>query len=116
MKKMRSLAPLVGVLLVTAALAAGCGSSSKSTGGGNVSPAVSPTVNSAVDQCLKSAKQVQDASARKTAEAACNAAKTGNVSKVKSAAKAQCLDAVKQIPDSAMQQKNAAKARCNAIK
>jgi hypothetical protein len=35
---------------------------------------------------------------------------------VKSAAKQECLNAVKQIPDSAMAQKDAAKKRCDAIK
>jgi hypothetical protein len=107
-------------LLAVAALAVGCGSSSNNSGsgggGGGSNPAVSPSVNNAVDQCLKQAKQVHQADARKTAVAACNAAKTGDTSKVKSAAKQQCLNAVKQIPDSAKDQKKLAQQRCDAIK
>jgi hypothetical protein len=109
---------LLTTLLAVAALAAGCGSSSSNNngGGGGANPAVAPSVNNAVDRCLKQAKQVQQADARKTAVAACNAAKSGDTSKVKSAAKQQCLNAVKQIPDSAKDQKKAAQQRCNAIK
>jgi hypothetical protein len=109
---------LLTTLLAVAALAAGCGSSSNNNGGGGggANPAVAPSVNNAVDRCLKQAKQVQQADARKTAVAACNAAKSGDTSKVKSAAKQQCLNAVKQIPDSAKDQKKAAQQRCNAIK
>ena len=104
-------------LFAAAVLAAGCGSSSNDNGGGGGgSPAATPSVNSAVDQCLKDAKKVQQADARKTAEEACNAAKTGDTSKVKNAAKEQCLNAVKQIPDSAKEQKTAAQQRCEAIK
>jgi hypothetical protein len=112
---------LLTTLLAVAALAAGCGSSSNNNnsgggGGGGANPAVAPSVNNAVDQCLKQAKQVQQADARKTAVAACNAAKSGDTSKVKSAAKQQCLNAVKQIPDSAKEQKKLAQQRCDAIK
>jgi hypothetical protein len=110
----------IPMLLAVAALAAGCGSSSNDNGGGGggggVNPAANPSVNEAVDQCLKQAEQLQQADARKTAKAACNAAKSGNTEKVKSAAKEQCLNAVNQIPDSQKEQKQAAKARCDAIK
>ena len=119
MTSLRRTTTLVLTLFAIAAMAAGCGSSSSSGGGGGgggVSPAATPSVNNAVDQCLKDAKTLPQADARKTAEAACNAAKSGDVSKVKSAAKQQCLNAVKQIPDSAKQQKQAAQQRCNAIK
>ena len=54
--------------------------------------------------------------ARKTAEEACKAAKSGDTGKVKDAAKQQCLDAVEQIPDSAKSQKDEAMKRCEAIK
>jgi hypothetical protein len=110
-------------LLAVAALAAGCGSSSNNSSGGSNSgtggggsPSATPSVNKAVKQCLKQAKQVQQADARKTAVAACNAAKSGDTGKVKSAAKQQCLNAVKQIPDSAKDQRKMAQERCNAIK
>jgi hypothetical protein len=100
--------------LVAAMLAAGCGGGDG--GGGAVNPASSPAVDDAVSKCLDQAKTIKPADARKTAEAACNSAKTGDVGKVKNAAKQQCLNAVKQIPDSQMAQKDAAKARCDAIK
>jgi hypothetical protein len=108
-------------LLAVAALAAGCGSSSNDGGGGGGgggggNPAAAPSVDKAVDQCLDQAKQVQEADARKTAEEACKAAKSGDAEKVKSAAKEQCLNAVKQIPDSQKEQRQAAQARCDAIK
>lgn len=96
---------------MAALVAAGCGDSG-GIGGSNNSPAV----NDAVGQCLQQAKQVKPADARKTAEEACKAAKTGDAQKVKNAARKQCLNAVKQIPSSAKQQKRAAKARCDAIK
>lgn len=104
---------LIPALVATALLAAGCGGGG---GGGSVNPVSGGAVNDAVSKCLDQAKTVTPADARKTAEAACNAAKTGDVGKVKSAAKQQCLNAVKQIPDSAKAQKDAAKARCDAIK
>ena len=111
-------------LIATALLAAGCGSSKSSDtnggggggGGGAANPAVTPKVNQAVKRCLDQAKQVKQADARKTAEEACKAAKSGNTEKVKSAAKQECLNAVNQIPDSAADQKKAAKERCNSIK
>jgi hypothetical protein len=115
---------LLAALLATALLAAGCGSSDNKSdtggggggGGGDVSVPNTPQVNDAVKQCLDQAKQVQQADARKTAEEACKAAKSGNTEKVKSAAKEQCLNAVKQIPDSEKEQRDAAKKRCDAIK
>jgi hypothetical protein len=104
-------------LFAVAALAAGCGGSSNGGGGGGGgNPAATPSVNEAVDRCLNQAKQVEQADARKTAEEACKAAKSGDVGKVKSAAKEQCLNAVKQIPDSQKEQRQAAQARCDAIK
>ena len=111
---------MVAALIATALIAAGCGSSKSSDtnggGGGAANPAVTPKVNEAVKQCLDQAKQVKQADARKTAEEACKAAKSGNTEKVKSAAKQECLNAVNQIPDSAAEQKKAAKERCNSIK
>ena len=103
---------LLAGLLAVAALAAGCGDDN----GGGSNPIVSPKIDKAVDQCLEQAKSINDKDARKTAEAACKAAKSGDASDVKSAAKKQCLDAVKQLPDSAKDQKDAAKKRCEAIK
>ena len=110
----RSKTAALASLLAVAAIAAGCGSSS--SGGGSDNPIVAPKVKSAVKQCLQQAKQLPQADARKTAEAACNAAKSGNTGKVKSAAKQECLNAVKQIPASAKAQKDAARKRCEAIK
>jgi hypothetical protein len=115
---------LLATLLAALLLAAGCGSDNKSDtgggggggGGGDVNVPNTPQVNDAVKQCLDQAKQVEQADARKTAEEACKAAKSGDTEKVKSAAKEQCLNAVKQIPDSAKEQRDAAKARCDAIK
>jgi hypothetical protein len=112
---------LAAALCAVAVLGAGCGSSNDNGGGGggggvNVNPAKAPSVNKAVDQCLDQAKQVKQADARKTAEEACKAAKSGNTEKVKSAAKQECLNAVNQIPDSEKEQKKAAQERCNTIK
>jgi hypothetical protein len=110
MKQLRN--GLFASLLAVAALAAGCGGGSD---GGN--PVVSPKVNEAVDQCLKQAKTITDKDARRTATEACKAARSGDTSKVKSAAKQECLNAVKQIPASAPKdQKDAARKRCDAIK
>jgi hypothetical protein len=105
---------LVACLLAVAALGAGCGSDDSS--GPTNNPAVNEKVSNAVDQCLKQAKSISDKDARKTATEACKAAKSGDAGGVKSAAKKQCLNAVEQIPDSAMDQKDAAKKRCEAIK
>jgi hypothetical protein len=67
--------------------------------------------------CLDQAKSIKDKDARKTAEEACKTAKSGNTEKVRSAAKQECLNAVKQIPASATQaQKDEARKRCEAIK
>jgi aspartokinase len=73
-------------------------------------------LNSAADQCLQQARQIPQTSARRTAEDACRAVKSGNVDKVKSAARRECLDAVSNIPDSHRQQRDAARAHCEAIK
>lgn len=109
----------LALLLAFAMLAVGCGSkksnnSSGSTGGGSVTvntpngsttvkapTGVPATTDAAIQQCLDQAKTVSDAAARKTAEAACNAAKTGNTGAVKSAAREQCLAVTKAIPDPA---------------
>lgn len=104
---------LLACLVAAAALGAGCGSDDN---GSSNNPLVSPKVEKAVDQCLKQAKSITDKDARKTAVEACKAAKSGDTSKVKSAAKQECLNAVKQIPASAKDQKDAAMKRCDAIK
>ncbi|HKP92128.1 MAG TPA: hypothetical protein VJT75_19315 [Thermoleophilaceae bacterium] len=113
---------LFACLLAAAALAAGCGDDNSTDtsgggggggGGGGNAPA---SVKDAVKQCLEQAKSINDKDARKTAEEACDAAKSGQTDKVKNAVKKQCLDAVNQIPDSAKDQKEAAKSRCEAIK
>jgi hypothetical protein len=112
---------LLACLFAVAALAAGCGGddnkSDTSGGGGGGGGGNTPTsVNEAVKQCLEQAKTVGDKEARKTAEEACKAAKSGDTSKVKEAAKHECLKAVEQIPDSAKSQKDEAMKRCEAIK
>jgi hypothetical protein len=104
---------LFACLLAAAALAAGCGDDDGGGGGGPIS---SPKVDQAVDQCLDQAKTIKDKDSRKTAEEACKAAESGDTEKVKNAVKKQCLEAVKQIPDSAKDQREAAKNRCEAIK
>ena len=122
MTRIRWTRTALAALLAAALLLAGCGSDNKSSGGGGGggggtdNPVVTPKVDEAVKQCLDQAKQVKQADARKTAEEACKAAKSGNTEKVKSAAKQECLNAVNQIPDSAAEQKKAAKERCNSIK
>jgi hypothetical protein len=106
---------LLACLVAAVALGAGCGGSDNGGGGSN-NPVVAPKVNQAVDQCLEQAKSVKEKDARRTAEEACKAAKSGNAEKVRSAAKQECLNAVKQIPESAKDQRDAAKKRCEAIK
>jgi hypothetical protein len=105
---------LFACLLAAAALAAGCGDDDGDGGGGN--PIVTPKVEKAVDQCLDQAKSIQDKNARKTTEEACKAAKSGDTGKVESAVKKQCLEVLKQIPDSAKDQREAARNRCEALK
>jgi hypothetical protein len=100
---------LVACLVAAAALGAGCGDDDNSS-----NPLVAPKVNKAVDQCLEQAKSISDKDARKTAEEACKAAKSGDTSKVKSAARQECLNAVKAMPEGA--QRDQAKQRCDAIK
>jgi hypothetical protein len=115
---------VLACLLAVAALAAGCGSSDNKSdtsggGGGGASGGGGNTptsVDEAVKQCLKQAKSVKDKDAAKTALEACKAAKSGDTSKVKDAAKQECLKVVEQIPDSAKSQKDEAKKRCEAIK
>jgi hypothetical protein len=108
---------LFACLLAVAALAAGCGDDDGGGGGGGGGgPIESPKVEKAVDQCLEQARNVQDKDARKTAEEACKAAESGETDKVKNAVKKQCLETVKQLPDSAKDQKEAARNRCEAIK
>lgn len=108
---------LCACLLAAVALAAGCGDDDGGgNGGGGDNPVVTPKVEKAVDQCLEQAKSIQDKDARKTTEEACKAAKSGDAGKVESAVKKQCLEAVKQIPDSAKDQREAAKNRCEALK
>ena len=100
---MRGLRSGLLVCLVAAmALGAGCGSSTNDQ------------LNKAVDQCLQQAKSINDKDARKTAVEACKAAKSRDTSKVRSAAKKQCLDAVEAMPESA--QKDRAMKRCEQIK
>jgi hypothetical protein len=109
---------LLACLLAAAAIAAGCGGSDNSadTSGGGGGGGTPTTLKGAVDKCLEKAKSVKDKDARKTATEACKAAKSGDTSKVKNAVKQECLKAVEQLPDSAMQQKDEAKKRCEAIK
>ena len=106
-------------LLAAAAIAAGCGSSddkSDTSGGGGGGGGTPSTLGGAVDQCVKQAKSVDDKDARKTAIEACKAAKSGDADKVKDAVRKQCLKAVEQIPESAGDQKEEAKKRCEAVK
>jgi hypothetical protein len=87
-----SLLLIAALILVFAIAASGCGSGDKGSGD---SPS---NVNDAVDLCVKKAKAIDDADARTTATEACKAAKSGNTSKVKDAARAECLDLTKRIP------------------
>jgi hypothetical protein len=112
-------AATLALVLVVAALVAGCGSSNKSSSNSSNStpstsstpapsststpstnPAASnPTVKGAVAQCLQRAKAITDPSARKTAEEGCKAVQSGNPQGVKDAARKQCLQAAAQVPD-----------------
>jgi hypothetical protein len=76
-------------------LAAGCGDSKDDT------PA---NTTEAVQKCRDEAAKIENAGARKTAEAACDAAKgkgkgKGSGEEVKDAAVKQCLDAAGSIPN-----------------
>lgn len=93
---------LLACAVAAVALGAGCGNSTNDQ------------VDKAVDQCLQQARSINDKDARKTAEEACKAAKSRDTSKVRSAAKKQCLDAVKAMPESP--QRDQAMKRCEQIK
>jgi hypothetical protein len=106
---------LIAALTICAALAAGCGSSGNGNGGpggGGGKYNLPSSASSAVDECLKQAKKVSDPSTRKTVEAACNAAKTGNTSDVKKAAREECLKAADHISDAGA--KKTAKDKCRS--
>jgi hypothetical protein len=98
----KSLAGRLAAMLTCAALIAGCGSSKKDTTSQPATtstPSGAPTtVNGAVAKCLEQAKSVPEASARKTAEEACKAVKSGDTSGVKAAARKQCLEAAQKVP------------------
>jgi hypothetical protein len=99
----RIVKPLVAAAIAASSLAAGCSTTSQ-------------LLNSASDQCLQQARQIPRADARRTAEDACKAVKSGNVDKVKSAARRECLNAVDRIPDSHAKERDTARAHCEAIK
>lgn len=95
---------LIGLMLVLFCIglfaAAGCGSDDKKSSSGGSAPVGAPaTKDEAIQRCLDEAKKLPDADSRKTAEAACKAASSGNTNAVKEAARKQCLDAAKGIPD-----------------
>lgn len=98
----------LALLLACGLIAAGCGSSSKSS---STAPSQTPTTkDQAIQLCTENAKKISDAGARRTAEAACQAAATGNTSAVKAAAHQQCLSATRAIPDAGA--RAAAQQRC----
>jgi hypothetical protein len=112
---------LVAALILAFAIAAtGCGSDDKSSGSGSADKSSSSdkkavddtpdNVNEAVDKCLKEVDKLPDADSKKTAKAACEAAKSGDPSKVKDAAREQCLKLTDQIP--AGTQRDQAKETC----
>ena len=72
-------------------------------------------VATAKQKCLDATKQIQDSSARSTAEQACNGITTSNanVSAALSKAKQTCLTAAAKIPITSLKQ--AAEAQCNKI-
>ena len=72
-------------------------------------------VAAAKQKCLDATKKIQDASARSTAEHACNQITTSNanVSTALSKAKQACLTAAAKIPIASLKQ--AAEAQCNKI-
>lgn len=104
MRAARRANSLVATAVATSLLGAGCGTVSV------------PSLNSVANDCLQHAREISQPDARKVAEDACSAAKTGNVGKVESAARQACLKAVNAIPDSREKEKVAARSRCEAIK
>jgi hypothetical protein len=97
---MRSrLCTILGALAVSALLAACGGGGGGDTGTQSTSPAGTPTTQEqAVERCLEEARRLPE-DARRTAEAACKAGTTGDTTEVKDAAREQCLNAAKNIPD-----------------
>ena len=98
----RRLHVLALLLCACGLLAAGCGDSDNDT---------PDNKGEAIAKCRDNAKKIDDPSARKTAEAACDAA-SGDQSTdaVKDAAIKQCLDAASSIPDPAARKQ--ARAAC----
>jgi len=99
----------MGPLAVCAAAAvlAGCGGDDKKSSSSPLSPgggygdttqSAPKSKSDAIAQCYEAAKKYTG-QARKTAEASCKAADTGDTSDLKKQAKQQCLDGAKQIPD-----------------
>ena len=104
----------VGVLVVGLIALTACGSSgtssSSSTAGGSGSG-----VAAARQKCLDATKNIQNSTARSTAEDACNQLSTNNanVRKALSKAKRTCLDAAGNIPIASL--KRSAEAQCKKI-
>jgi hypothetical protein len=111
---------LLVVLVVAAAALSACGSSNTSSSSSTTSAATSTAgsgsgVAAATQKCLDATKQIQNASARSTAEQACNQITTSNanVNTALSKAKQACLTAAAKIPIASLKQ--AAEAQCNKI-
>jgi hypothetical protein len=95
---------ITALILVFAVAATGCGGDDKDSSGGGDSSSQKDSVDNtpdnvdeAVDKCLQEADKL-NGDAKKTATAACKAAKTGDTSDVQKAAVKQCLNLAEQIP------------------
>jgi hypothetical protein len=98
-------------LMASALIAAGCGGGGGGNTGTSAAPSGTPTTqDEAIARCKEEAAKLEG-DARKTAEAACEAGRTGDTTAVKDAARQQCLDAAKNIPDPAA--KKLSEDKCN---
>jgi hypothetical protein len=123
----KRIALLIVSLLVVGFVVAGCGSDSKDKSSDNSGSSSSQSKDNksaddtpdnkkeAIARCREEANTIQNSSAKDLALKACDAAESGNVSKVKDAALKQCLELAKQIPD-ATQRKTTEDACRNKIK
>jgi hypothetical protein len=88
------------VALAAAASLAACGGGGEASDTGGGAATTPTTKEQAIERCREEAGKLTG-DAKKTAEAACEAGESGDTTAVKDAAREQCLNATKNIPDPA---------------
>ena len=92
-------------LLVWVVMLLACALILATCGGGSGDSAVPGSREDAVARCQEEAAKVEDPSGRRTAQAVCGAAQSGNPGEVRDAARRQCLEIAKNLPDAATRQR-----------